>query len=196
MLLLGIAIMCLGLCTAQQMCVYQGYWNEPNSVITFDSAFTAFTSTIEDSKIDVSKVNTTGEISVTEPDYDPTVLHPGVDKTRPRIQIVSLIVTAGYHTNDDPAIAQLFIQKNGKVPLKDTYNKFGGSGGFQTHDVIVGFPNSEVPEYKLGYMKLNSQKNIQEFHQTGYLKPGDTIRLVTGKMDPGTLDITLCILYN
>merc|ERR1719219_2387086 len=111
----------LGLCSAQQMCVYQDGWSEPKSIVTFNSHSTLHTSTVEDSLVDVSNASTTGEI------YIGRNLYRRIDRSvKFHIQL-----KVGFHLSDSPnsaPTAEVFLQKDGKVTLIDNYAKNDGYG--------------------------------------------------------------------
>lgn len=200
-LLVVIVVGRLVLGSAQQMCMYQGHWTDDESIVTFDSVSTLHTSTIQESLVDVSKINTTGEIIIKGygGEYGEQL---GGKNTKFHIQL-----TVAFHDpdlDDRPnLIAQVYLQKNGKITLVDSYSTVTGGGYRENVQTVVGLHNDRdrVPEKKLGYLLLNQQHKIEEFHETGYLRRGDSIRLVTGKikgafLHSASLDISVCIIYD
>jgi len=186
----------LSLCSAQQMCVYQDSWSEPKSIVTFNSHSTLHTSTVEDSLVNVSNASTTGEIRI-GPDL---IIRPIGRSVKFHLQL-----SVGFHLPDKPynsPKAEVFLQKDGKVTLIDSYSINDGYGSSVSKQSIVGFADArknDMNPKKLGYLLLDENHLIREFHETGYLAPGQTLRLVTGAItgEYGCyLDITMCILYD
>ena len=97
----------------QQMCLtMESQQIKSNSAVTFDKISTLGTSTIEDSFVDVSRANTTGEIKI-----KPMLAryHGGEE------QFFFLSLRASRHPRDPisyPRSVQLFLLVNGKVPLR------------------------------------------------------------------------------
>merc|ERR1712080_426767 len=182
------------LCSAQQMCVYQDGWTEPKSIVTFNSHSTLHTSTVEDSWVDISNASTTGDI------------HIGLERAlrgrSPSKFYIQLKVVL--HSPDSDSLtpsAEVFLQKDGRVTLIDSYNRFDHHGREESKTSIVGFGPLKWNEIenptKFGYLLLDEHNSVREFHENGYFRPGQTIRLVTGAINGGCfLDISLCVLYD
>ena len=136
---------------------------ESNSPIVFDKISTSGTSTFEESLVDVSLANTTGEIKIKPVvervcDYG-NVAHPGV--SRPGLedsricsgsgqQFFYLSVKASRHSRDPsscPRSAQLFLLVNGKVPLRGLvtqYKMYGGGIEMERAHRVVGLATDKV----------------------------------------------------
>ena len=167
-ILIGVALLMVPLAWGQQMCltmegVPRGYGPRvrSNSAIIFDKISTVGTSTIEQSLVDVSLANTTGEIKIkpvvervcSNSEYG----HPGVghredsrtcEDSGP--QFFYLSVRASRHPREPgncPRSAQLFLMVNGKVPLRGLvtqYKMYGGGIEVERAHRVVGLATDKV----------------------------------------------------
>ena len=149
---------CLALTGGQQMCLHSGGfgWGTQVSreVISFQRASTDHTSTMEESLVDVS--NTTGQIIIKEPAFQEEVL----------LHIMVTLYGKG----------QLFVQKNGKVPLRGFTRALSRSGSIeQTGKSVGGGDRLDMP---LGVMVMKDSADVgaQTYQETGLLHPGDSLR--------------------
>ena len=148
----------------QQMCLtMERATLKSNSPIVFDKISTSGTSTVEQSLVDVSLANTTGEIwikpvveRVCSGDEYGNVAHPGVQTPGTRTctgsgqQFFYLSVKASRHSRDPsscPRSAQLFLLVNGKVPLRGLVTQFkmyGGGIEMERAHRVVGLATDKV----------------------------------------------------
>ena len=146
---------CLSLAGGQQMCLYTDNLQSqgPSQVVVFQTASTAFTSTVEDSVVDVSGANTTGQVLIKEiGGQDDILFH--------------LMVTA-------EGRGQLFVQKNGSVALRGFTKTVSPSGSYMHSGRTVGGEGKlGLP---LGVMVLLDGQ-AQTYEETGLLRPGDNLR--------------------
>ena len=112
-----------------------------NSAVTFDKVSTLATSTIEESFVDVSHANTTGEIKI-RPMLE---RHHGGEE-----QFFYLSVRASRHRRDPsgfPRSGQIFLLVNGKVPLRGfvtQYKKYSGGVEREKAHRVVGISTDKV----------------------------------------------------
>merc|ERR1719341_2426514 len=141
----------------QQMCLtMESQQIKSNSAVTFDKISTLGTSTIEDSFVDVSRANTTGEIKI-----KPMLAryHGGEE------QFFFLSVRASRHPRDPisyPRSVQLFLLVNGKVPLRGfvtQYKKYSGGVERERAHRVVGISTDKVMDpMPLGVINIGDKE--------------------------------------
>ena len=125
-------------------------------VIVFQSASTDYTSTMEESLVDVSSANTTGQIRIKDPGLEEEVF-------------LHLMVTLY-------GKGKLFVQKNGKVPLRGFTRSLTPSGSIQQTSKSVGGDNWLDMPLGVMVMKDGADGGGQTYQETGLLHPGDSLR--------------------
>ena len=175
--IVGVLLVLVTLAQAQQMCLTsrgtpgpdagpgprQG--PETGAAVIFDSVSTLGTSTIEESLVDVSLANTTGEIKIKPRDY--------------YFYYFYLLITASQKPMAFPRKARLFLMVNGKVPLwsKVNFTYIHSRGGRDTKNFIrvVGMTGIDgVDEMPLGVMEVTQEEAT--FEDMHYIHQGDTLR--------------------
>ena len=175
--IVGFLLLLVTLAQAQQMCLTsrgtpgpdagpgprQG--PETGAAVIFDSVSTLGTSTIEESLVDVSLANTTGEIKIKPRDYHHYYFY--------------LLITAFQKPMAFPRKARLFLMVNGKVPLRGEVNftYFNSGGGRETKNFIrmVGMTGIDgVDGMPLGVMEVAQEETT--FEDMHYIHHGDTLR--------------------
>ena len=129
------------MCLTMESGADQSQQIKSNSVVTFDKVSTLDTSTIEDSFVDISRANTTGEIKI-KPMLER--YHGGEE------QFFFLSVRASRHPRDAtsyPRSVRLFLLVNGKVPLRGfvtQYKKYSGGVEREKAHRVVGISTDKV----------------------------------------------------
>ena len=155
----------------QQMCleVNPDYPLPRDSTVTFEEVSTMGTSTIEESLVDVSLANTTGEIKLKN-------AHP----------YFYLVVKASKRPRyTDSRNARLFLLVNGKVPLRGAvwiskYNPHNGRLMTEESLRVVGIPTENPttknlnPTMPLGMIDFSSKEVT--FEAMEFLHAEDTLR--------------------
>ena len=155
----------------QQMCleVNPDYPLPRDSTVTFEDVSTMGTSTIEESLVDVSLANTTGEIKIKS--ADPYFYLVVKASKRPRYT--------------DSRNARLFLLVNGKVPLRGAvwvskYNPHNGRLMTEESLRVVGIPTENPttknlnPKMPLGMIDFSTEEVT--FEAMEYLHAEDTLR--------------------
>ena len=155
----------------QQMCleVNPDYRLPRDPVVTFDQVSTMDTSTIEESLVDVSLANTTGEIKIKNA-YPYFYLVVKASK-KPRLT--------------DSRNARLFLLVNGKVPLRGSvwvskYNPHNGRLETEESLRVVGIPTENPttknlnPMMPLGMIDFSTEEVT--FEAMEFLHAEDTLR--------------------
>ena len=150
---------------AQQMCLSSDTTPRTDGAVTFDVVSTLGTSTIEESLVDVSLANTTGEIKIKVPPRGPA-------------NYFYLLVTASQKPrNSYDRKARLFLMVNGKVPLRNAvyFTHFTSSGRRATTNSlrVVGITN-ELPILPLGMMEFSEEEVT--FEAMEFIHHGDSLR--------------------
>ena len=177
--IVGFLLLLVTLVQAQQMCLTsrgtpgpdagpgprQG--PETGAAVIFDSVSTLGTSTIEESLVDVSLANTTGEIKIKQPEG-----YSGVN-------YFYLLITASQKPMAFPRKARLFLMVNGKVPLSGevnfTYFNSGGRRDTKNSIRVVGMTGIDgVTRMPLGVMEVTQEETT--FEDMHYIHHGDTLR--------------------
>merc|ERR1711934_1202472 len=213
----GVALL-VPLAWGQQMCLTMTRPRaslESNSPIVFDKISTSGTSTFEESLVDVSLANTTGEVKI-KPiiervcDYG-NVAHPGV--ARPGLedsricsgggqQFFYLSVKASRHSRDPsscPRSAQLFLLVNGKVPLRGLvtqYKMYGGGIEMERAHRVVGLATDKVLDDNMPLGVLNVGDTEATFEAMDYIKHEDSLRVMTGDLDNAIGYVSVCIFWH
>ena len=138
---------------------------ETGAAVIFDSVSTLGTSTIEESLVDVSLANTTGEIKIKPRDY--------------YFYYFYLLITASQKPMAFPRKARLFLMVNGKVPLSGevnfTYFNSGGRRDTKNSIRVVGMTGIDgVTGMPLGVMEVAQEETT--FEDMHYIHHGDTLR--------------------
>ena len=155
----------------QQMCleVNPDYRLPRDPVVTFDHVSTMGTSTIEESLVDVSLANTTGEI-----------------KIKNAYPYFYLVVKASKKPGlSDSRNARLFLLVNGKVPLRGSvwvskYNPHNGHLESEESLRVVGIPTENPttknlnPKMPLGMIDFSTEEVT--FEAMEFLHAEDTLR--------------------
>merc|ERR1711962_256340 len=181
----------------QQMCLESSrrqsdYSLEADSPVIFDHISTMGTSTIEESLVDVSLANTTGEIKIKNA-YPYFYL---VVKASQKPQYNSI----QYNRN-----ARLFLLVNGKVPLRGSvwiskYNPHNGRLESEESLRVVGIPTENPttknlnPKMPLGMIDFSTEEVT--FEAMEFLHAEDTLRLVTDSMANSIGHVSVCIFYD
>merc|ERR1711962_1172029 len=178
----------------QQMCLESrpDYPLPKESTVTFDHISTMGTSTIEESLVDVSLANTTGEIKIKNA-YPYFYL---VVKASQKPQYNSI----QYNRN-----ARLFLLVNGKVPLRGSvwvskYNPHNGRLESEESLRVVGIPTENPttknlnPKMPFGMIDFSTEEVT--FEAMEFLHAEDTLRLVTDSMAHSIGHISVCIFYD
>ena len=164
---IGVALLMVPLACGQQICLTME--RDPhgprerrvrsNSAIIFDKISTSGTlSNIEDSHVDVSLANTTGEIKIKPvvervcmvPEYGTYGEIVSQNCSGSGEQFFYLSVKASRHPRDTsylPRSAQLFLLVNGKVPLSGKitqYKAYGGGIAMERVNRVDGLATNEV----------------------------------------------------
>ena len=153
---------------AQQMCLSSGTSPGADGAVTFDDVSTLGTSSIEESLVDVSLANTTGEIKI----------KPWLGEYRGG-NYFYLLVTASQRQSFSRK-ARLFIMVNGKVPLSGfvsygTHISWDGDLGTKSSLQVVGITNEpNVPSMPLGMMEFSEEEVT--FEAMEFIHHGDTLR--------------------
>ena len=155
----------------QQMCleVNPDYPLPRDSTVTFEDVSTMGTSTIEESLVDVSLANTTGEIKIKR--ADPYFYLVVKASKRPRLT--------------DSRNARLFLLVNGKVPLRGAvwvskYNPHNGRLMTEESLRVVGIPTENPttknlnPKMPFGMIDFSTEEVT--FEAMEYLHAEDTLR--------------------
>ena len=177
--IVGFLLLLVTLVQAQQMCLTsrgtpgpdagpgprQG--PETGAAVIFDSVSTLGTSTIEESLVDVSLANTTGEIKIKQPEG-----YSGVN-------YFYLLITASQKPMAFPRKARLFLMVNGKVPLSGevnfTYFNSGGRRDTKNSIRVVGMTGIDgVTRMPLGVMEVTQEETT--FEDMLHIHHGDTLR--------------------
>ena len=178
--IVGFLLLLVTLVQAQQMCLTsrgtpgpdagpgprQG--PETGAAVIFDSVSTLGTSTIEESLVDVSLANTTGEIKIKQPEG-----YSGVN-------YFYLLITASQKPMAfPPRKARLFLMVNGKVPLSGevnfTYFNSGGRRDTKNSIRVVGMTGIDgVTRMPLGVMEVTQEETT--FEDMLHIHHGDTLR--------------------
>ena len=175
--IVGVLLVLVTLVQAQQMCLTSrvtpgpdagpepGAGPETGTAVIFDSVSTLGTSTIEESLVDVSLANTTGEIKIKPRDY--------------YFYYFYLLITASQKPMAFPRKARLFLMVNGKVPLSGEVNftYFNSGGGRETKNFIrmVGMTGIDgVTRMPLGVMEVTQEETT--FEDMLHIHHGDTLR--------------------
>ena len=175
--IVGFLLLLVTLVQAQQMCLTsrgtpgpdagpgprQG--PETGAAVIFDSVSTLGTSTIEESLVDVSLANTTGEIKIKPRDY--------------YFYYFYLLITASQKPMAFPRKARLFLMVNGKVPLRGevnfTYIHSLGRRDTKNSIRVVGMTGiNGVTGMPLGVMEVAQEETT--FGDMHYIHHGDTLR--------------------
>ena len=140
---------------------------ETGAAVIFDSVSTLGTSTIEESLVDVSLANTTGEIKIKQP------------KGYSGVNYFYLLITASQKPMAFPRKARLFLMVNGKVPLSGevnfTYFNSGGRRDTKNSIRVVGMTGIDgVDGMPLGVMEVTQEETT--FGDMHYIHHGDTLR--------------------
>merc|ERR1712032_420232 len=156
---------------AQQMCLSSDTSGGTDGAVIFDDGI----STIEESLVDVSLVNTTGEIKIKG---------GSTDGYRGPANYFYLLVTASQKPrNSYSRKARLFLMVNGKVPLRNAvyFTRFTSSGRRETTNSlrVVGITN-ELPILPLGMMEFSEEEVT--FEAMEFIHHGDSLRLVADSM--------------
>ena len=150
---------------AQQMCLSSGTSPGTDGAVTFDDVSTLGTSTIEESLVDVSLANTTGEIKMKQ-----------LSVYNREANYFYLLVTASQKPSFSRK-ARLFLLVNGKVPLRNAvyFTSFTSSGRRETTNSlrVVGITN-ELPILPLGMMEFSEEEVT--FEAMEFIHHGDTLR--------------------
>merc|ERR1711970_862731 len=154
------------------------------AVIFDDGISTLGTSTIEESLVDVSLANTTGEIKIKVPEGY-------------RASYFYLLVTASQKPrNSYSRKARLFLMVNGKVPLRNAvyFTQFTSSGRRETTNSlrVVGITN-ELPILPLGMMEFSEEEVT--FEAMEFIHHGDSLRLVADSMGHYVGRVSVCIFF-
>merc|ERR1712115_316955 len=170
----------------QQMCleVNPDYPLPRDSPVTFEDVSTMGTSTIEESLVDVSLANTTGEIKIKN-------AHP----------YFYLVVKASKRPRlTDSRNARLFLLVNGKVPLRGAvwvskYNPHNGRLMTEESLRVVGIPTKNLnPMMPFGMIDFSTEEVT--FEAMEYLHAEDTLSLVTDSMAYSIGHVSVCIFYH
>merc|ERR1712180_279802 len=169
----------------QQMCleVNPDYRLPRDPVVTFDHVSTMGTSTIEESLVDVSLANTTGEIKIKNA-YD---------------NYFYIVIKASQRSEfSDSRNARLFLLVNGKVPLRGSvwiskYNPHNGRLESEESLRVVGIP-TENPTMPLGMIDFSTEEVT--FEAMEFLHAEDTLSLVTDSMAYSIGHVSVCIFYH
>merc|ERR1711962_1432137 len=177
----------------QQMCLESSrrqsdYSLEADSPATFDHVSTMGTSTIEESLVDVSLANTTGEI-----------------KIKNAYPYFYLVVKASQRSEFSRSRnARLFLLVNGKVPLRGSvwiskYNPHNGRLESEDSLRVVGIPTENPTTKNLNPMMpfgmIDFSTEEVTFEAMEYLHAEDTLRLVTDSMAYSIGHVSVCIFY-
>ena len=154
---------------AQQMCLSSDTTPRTDGAVTFDVVSTLGTSTIEESLVDVSLANTTGEIKIKG---------GSTDGYRGPANYFYLLVTASQKPrNSYDRKARLFLMVNGKVPLRNAvyFTHFTSSGRRETTNSlrVVGITN-ELPILPLGMVEFSEEEVT--FEAMEFIHHGDSLR--------------------
>ena len=152
----------------QQMCLSSRRSPGPEAAVIFDSISTLGTSTVEESLVDVSLANTTGEIKIKLPS------HSGGEN------YFYILVTASqkhcerlceYSRN-----SRLFLMVNGKVPLRDVvyFTHFTSNGQRETTNSLKVVGITKDPFMPLGVMEFGEEE--VHFEAMEFIHHGDTLR--------------------
>ena len=177
--IVGVLLVLVTLVQAQQMCLTSrgtpgpdagpepGAGPETGTAVIFDSVSTLGTSTIEESLVDVSLANTTGEIKIKQPEG-----YSGVN-------YFYLLITASQKPMAFPRKARLFLMVNGKVPLSGevnfTYFNSGGRRDTKNSIRVVGMTGIDgVTRMPLGVMEVTQEETT--FEDMLHIHHGDTLR--------------------
>ena len=155
---------------AQQMCLSSHVSPGTDGAVIFDEGISTLgTSTIEESLVDVSLANTTGEIKIKG---------GSKDGYRGPANYFYLLVTASQKPrNSYDRKARLFLMVNGKVPLRNAvyFTHFTSSGRRETTNSlrVVGITN-ELPILPLGMMEFSEEEVT--FEAMEFIHHGDSLR--------------------
>ena len=153
--------MLLASAEAQQMCLSSAPDPRPGAAVTFDSISTLGTSSIEDSLIDVSLANTTGEIKI---------------KSSYRAANYFYLLVSASQKPMYSRKARLFVMVNGKVPLRGVvyFTHFTSSGRQETMNSLRVVGINDVPSMPLGVMEFSEEEVT--FGDMEFIHHGDSLR--------------------
>ena len=148
---------------AQQMCLSSATSQGADAAVTFDGISTFGTSSIQESLVDVSLANTTGEIKIKPP------------KSYRDASYFYLLVRASQKPGFSRK-ARLFVMVNGKVPLRGVVylTTFNSNGRPETKNSLRVVGINDVPSMPLGVMEF-SEEDIT-FGDMEFIHHGDTLR--------------------
>ena len=147
---------------AQQMCLSSASSPGPDASVTFNEISTLGTSTIEDSLVDVSLANTTGEIRIKMPE--------GYSGANYFYLLVSASQKPGFSRK-----ARLFVLVNGKVPLRGAvYFSHYVYGRLETKNILRVVGIEGEPSMPLGMLEFSEEEVT--FGDMEFIQHGDTLR--------------------
>ena len=155
----------------QQICLSSGRSPGPESAVIFDSISTLGTSTVDESLVDVSLANITGEIKIKQ-----------LSSYNSRVNYFYLLVTA----NQDQCErlceysrkSRLFLLVNGKVPLRCVvyFTHFTPSGRRETTNSLKVVGITKDPFMPLDVMEFGEEE--VHFEAMEFIHHGDSLRYV------------------
>ena len=147
------------------MCLSSETSPGPEGAVIFNSISTLGTSTVEESLVDVSLANTTGEIKI---------------KIKRPESYFHLLVTASQKHCDSlceySRKSRLFLMVNGKVPLRDVvyFTHFTSNGQRETTNSLKVVGITKDPFMPLGVMEFGEED--VHFEAMEFIQHGDTLR--------------------
>ena len=151
------------------MCLSSGTSPGPEGAVIFKSISTLGTSTVEESLVDVSLANTTGEIKMKH-----------AESYSSGANYFHLLVTASQkHCErlcEYSRKSRLFLMVNGKVPLRGVvyFTHFTSSGRRETTNSLKVVGITKDPFMPLGVMEFGEED--VHFEAMEFIQHGDTLR--------------------
>jgi len=167
---------------AQQMCLSTYKNPGPDAVVKFEEISTVGTGSIEESLVDVSLANSTGEIKI----------------KAHRNSYFYLLVTASQKAlmGREGRKARLFLMVNGKVPLKGVvYFDHYVYGRLETKETlrVVGMDNE--PSMPLGVLEFSEEEAT--FGDMEFIHNGDSLRVMADSFAADTIGrVSVCIFFD
>merc|ERR1712212_662955 len=166
---------------AQQMCLSSATSPGPDAAVTFDDISTLGTSTIEDSLVNISLANTTGEIKIKHPE--------GYSGANYFYLLVSASQKPGFSRK-----ARLFVLVNGKEPLRGVvYFTHYVYGRLETKNSLRVVGINDVPSMPLGMVEFSEEEVT--FGDMEFIHHGDTLRLMADSMGHSVGHVSVCIFF-
>jgi len=164
------------------MCLSSATSPGSDAAVTFEGISTLGTSSIEDSLVDVSLANTTGEIKIKQPE--------GYRGANYFYLLVSASQKPRFSRN-----ARLFVMVNGKVPLRGVvyFTHFTSGGRLETKNSLRVVGINDVPSMPLGMMEFSEEEVT--FGDMEFIHHGDTLRLMADSMGHSIGHVSVCIFF-